>query len=197
MNIGIIGGGNVGGTLCTQFQGAGHEVKVGVPDTGEAKYAALPATTPEEAASFGEVVFFATPWSATESAASTLKPQLGGKAVVDCTNPINADFSGLLYGHNDSAGQHIARLLPNSHVVKAFNTIGFNIMASPAGATLLVAGDDAAAKTTVMQLGREIGFDPVDVGGISMAAYTEAFAWVWITLAVKNGRDFSFNIVKR
>lgn len=197
MKIGIIGGGMVGGTLARRFIDAGHDVKVGVPNPTDEKYKDLPAVSPQQAGTHGEIVFLATPWSATEAAVTAVKNELNGKVVVDCTNAIKPDFAGLIFGVQDSAGQHVSGWLPGSKVVKAFNTIGFNIVADPQEATLLIAGDDDTAKGTVIELAMEIGFDPVDVGPLSLAAYTEAQAWLWITLAMKQGRDFTFNIVRR
>ena len=143
----------------------------------------------------------ATPWSVAESLVTTLQEELAGKILVDATNPIAPDFSGLLFGHKDSGGQVVARLAPGAKVVKGFNTVGFNIMADPSingePATLLLAGDDLQAKETVAILAKRIGFAPVDIGPISNASLVEASAWLWISLSQKIGRDFAFILTKR
>jgi predicted dinucleotide-binding enzyme len=201
VKIGIIGGGNVGGTLYQRFKQAGHDVRVGVPDASAVKYESIDALSPEQAAQHGEVVFFAIPWSAMESAVTQLEKDLVGKIVVDSTNPIAPDFSGLLLGHTTSAGQTVAAWLPKSKVVKAFNTLGFNIIANPdfgeTGATLVIAGDDQDAKSIVSGLATDIGFSPVEVGPIARAAQTEALAWLWIQTSIRIGREFNFNLITR
>ena len=201
MNISLIGGGNVGGTLCRRFIEAGHSVKLGVRNPSDDKYAGLPTSTVDEAAAFGEVVLVCTPWRETESALKAIAPLLKGKIVVDCTNPIRQDFTGMEIGHDDSGGQHVAGWLPESHVVKGFNTIGFGVMANPQfgdrAAALLIAGDHADAKQTVAKLAKDIGFDPVDIGPMSRASLSEAAAWTWITLSLNIGREFAFSLVRR
>lgn len=198
LKIGLIGGGNVGGTLARRFLELGLEVRVGVPDPTDEKYRDLPAAEPAEAARFGDVVILATPWSQAESALRAVSTEIEGKILVDATNPIAADFSGLTVGHTNSGGQLVSGWAPKSTVVKAFNTIGFNVMASPnlngQPTTLLIAGDDDDAKETVASLARAIGFSPLDVGGLKHAALTEASAWLWISLTNKLGRRFAFNL---
>ena len=201
MKIAIIGGGNVGGTLARRFASAGHELKVGVPDPGSDKYSGLIAVSPAEAAAHGELVFLATPWGVTEDTVRSLAGVFADKVVVDCTNPIAANFSGLVTARGDSGAQRVAALAPGAKVVKAFNTIGFNIMADPdfngTPATLLMASDDSGAKLTVASLAKEIGFEPLDAGPLERAAELEAVAWLWITLSIRDGRDFTFVRVVR
>ena len=198
MNIAIIGAGSVGGTLGRRFLACGHSVRYGVRD--RAKYPDLDAGTPSEVTETAEVVVLATPWETTEAAIAQAG-DLSGKVVVDATNPIASDFSGLIPG--PSAGEQIAGWAKGARVVKAFNTIGYNVMASPGfsegPATLLVAGDDSEAKAVVHRLASEIGFDPIDAGPLAMSGYLEALAWIWITLAVKQGlgRDIAFRLVRR
>ncbi len=198
LRIGTIGGGHVGGTLARALLAAGYEVRVGVPDPSQDKYKELSAVTPREAAAFGQVVILATPWSMTEAAIQSVAPELTGKILIDTTNPIAPDFSGLTVGHKQSGGQLVAGWASKARVVKAFNTIGANVMANPQlngqPTTLLVAGDDTAAKDTVLLMAQDIGFAPLDVGGIDKSSLTEATAWLWITLASKLGREFCFNL---
>lgn len=79
----------------------------------------------------------AIPWSATESALREAG-NLEGKIVVDCTNPLKPDLSGLTHGHGDSGGEQVARWAPGSRVGKAFNSTGFNIMQQPGSGELVV-----------------------------------------------------------
>ena len=85
--------------------------------------------------------------------------------------------------------------------MKAFNTIGFNIMADPKlhgeNTTLLYCGDDSASKKAVHTLAAEIGFDPFDLGPLPKARLLENFALLWITIAIKHGREFAFKMIQR
>jgi predicted dinucleotide-binding enzyme len=62
---------------------------------------------------------------------------------------------------------------------------------------MLVAGDDADAKAIVMRLSAETGFSPIDAGGLAMSHWLESFAWLWISLAMKHGRDIAFRLMLR
>jgi predicted dinucleotide-binding enzyme len=109
MRIGIIGAGNVGGTLGRAWAANGHEVRFGVPNPTAPKIADLlkatggkaTAGSVAEAAAHGEVVVLATPWAATENAVRQAG-NLDGKIILDCTNPLKDDLSGLTIGHTTS-----------------------------------------------------------------------------------------------
>lgn len=195
--LAIIGGGNVGGTLARRFLDAGLNVAVGVPNPEDSRYVGLPVCSPKEAAHNAEATILATPWGVTQVAVEAILPLIQGKVLIDATNPIAPDFSGLTHSYKDSGGLQVARWAPGAHVVKAFNTIGFNIMANPVLAgvpsTLFVAGDDRDAKALAMELARMIDFAPLDVGSLERSSLTEAVAWLWISLARGMGRDFVFN----
>ena len=200
--IAILGAGNVGAALGKRLRDAGHTIRWGVPDPTNAKYQSLDVTTPAEAAQDAEVVFLAVPWTAAEGAVKGAG-SLQGKILVDVTNPIAADFSGLVDLEGTSAGERIAGWAEGAKVVKAFNTIGSNVMENPQfgqeRATLLVASDDVEAKQTVRSLATELGFAPVDAGSLAMSRHLELFAWIWITLAIKQGegRDIVFQLLRR
>lgn len=210
MKIGIIGAGNVGSALARGWIAKGHEVKFGVPDPAANKIGALlvelgtqaTAGSVAEAAGFGAVVALAVPWQAAQDAVQNMG-SLSGKILLDCTNPIKADFSGLEIGHTTSAGEMVAQWAAGANVVKIFNTTGANIMAdSQFGAQLPVmfyCGDDAGAKKVGAQLASELGFDPVDAGPLTQAAQLEAAAWLWITMALKYGAgtNMAFALLKR
>src|SRR5262245_25759120 len=159
MRIGIIGAGSVGGTLGRCLATAGHEVLFGVRDAADPKVRDLVASSGAkaragsvaEAAAFGSVVVLATPWDAVESALRTCG-DLTGKVLLDCTNPLTADFSSLAIGHTTSGGEQVAKWARGAPVVKIFNTTGFENMAAPrypeGPAVMLYCGDDTAAKAT-------------------------------------------------
>lgn len=197
MKIAIIGKGNVGKALGGHWTKAGHDLKYGVPEPVEQDEESV-----VEAVSGAEVVVFAVPYAAySEEFFAPL--DLAGKVVIDAVNPIASDFSELDWKGNHSTAEVVSKFAPSARVVKAFNTVGFNITENPdfggTSATMLVAGDDVEAKKIVMSLAEECGFSPEDAGALIQARYLEAFAWVWIAMAAKygHGRDMAFVLHKR
>jgi 8-hydroxy-5-deazaflavin:NADPH oxidoreductase len=180
MKIGIIGAGSVGKTLGEKWKERGHEIRYG----GRQAEPSRGLVTTEESVRDADVVVIAVPWPAVHQVLHNAG-LFSGKVVVDCTNPIAADFGGLSIAGTDSAGETISRLLPASKVIKAFNTCGSNIMEDPrfaeGNASMFIAGDDRDAKATVSSLAVDIGFDPVDVGPLEQSRYLEAAAWLWIS----------------
>lgn len=207
MRIAIIGAGNVGKTLGRRWATAGHEVTFGVRDPNSEKSQELANSGTSVgslayAAAFGDVVVFATPWSATADAVRAAG-DLSDKPVLDCTNPIRADFTGLEFGTDDSAGERMAAMIPGARVVKIFNTVGYNVMESPLfgdePASMLYCGDDPSAKHIAAKLAADLGFEPVDAGPLVQSRSLEALAWLWISMAIKygHGREIAFNLHRR
>lgn len=209
MNIGIIGSGNVGKALGETWRKKGHQVLFSYSrDLQKLRaYAAelggkASAGTPAEAVKFGEVILFAPPWPAVEDALRAVGP-LKGKILIDCTNPLKPDLSGLAIGHTTSAAEELARRLAGARVVKAFNTTGAENMKNPQfgsqRATMFICGDDAGAKSVVSGLARDAGFEVVDAGSLSIARLLEPLAMLWIHLAYgqKMGTGFAFTLLKR
>jgi len=210
MKIGIIGSGNVGGTLGTRWAQAGHNVIFGSrnPASDAMRQLAAKAGTTARAASFqealqaAELLLLATPWPATQSALEGLG-DITGKVLIDATNPLLPDLTGLECGTTTSAAEQVARWARGAKVVKAFNTVGFNIMANPAFGpdrpVMFYCGDDAAAKQTVRPLVEQLGFEAVDAGPLSHARLLEPFALLWISLAYAQGqgREIGFKLLRR
>jgi predicted dinucleotide-binding enzyme len=212
MRIAVIGSGNVGGTLGLSWARHGHEVMFGVRDPLSPRVTELLAATGPgpgasaervaRAAAFGDVVALATPWNATADAVREAG-NLAGKIVLDCTNPLKEDLSGLVVGPTTSGAEQVASWAPGSRVVKVFNTTGFENMANPTfgaqAATMFLAGDDGDAKAVAAQLAREMGFGPVDAGPLSRARLLEPLALLWIDLAVKQGfgTGIAFQLLRR
>jgi predicted dinucleotide-binding enzyme len=206
MNIAIVGAGNVGRALGGGWLKAGHKVTMAVRDPGGGNAAALKQhgfgiAATKDAATAGDVIVLSVPWAALPAAVESLG-SLAGKIVVDATNPLAPDMS-LAIGHDDSAGETVARLAPGARVVEAFNTTGADNMAdsrySAGKLVMLVAGHDAQAKTTVTSLANDLGFEAVDAGPLAMSRQLEPMAMVWIKLATaqKMGRDFGFALLRR
>ncbi len=209
MNIGIIGAGNVGGTLGRGWAKQGHAIMFSARDADPklAKQLAelgskASAGTVAETAAFGDVVVLALPWSAAQEALQSAG-DLAGKVLLDCTNPIKADFSWLEFGHTTSAAEQIAAWAPGAHVVKIFNQAGFEVLADPRFgdqvATTFYCGNDTVAKATAAQLAADLGLDPVDAGPLEQARLLEAAAWLVITMAAKygQGRGIALKLLRR
>lgn len=178
MRIGIVGAGMIGGTAARLFVRAGHEVAVSnsrgpetlcelVDELGPAAHAA----TMEDAARFGDVVLLAVPWRNPEA----LPPAelLRGKIVIDAMNPYTLDGGVTDLGDSTSSEETLKRL-PGARLVKAFNTIWYQHLATRGRTDLpldqrhavFVAGDDAEAKAVVSRLIEDAGFAPVETGGL-------------------------------
>ena len=210
MKLAIIGTGNVGATLGSRWAQGGHRVVFGSRDPSSEKVRELVsgagegvlAVTQEAAVAGAEVVVLATPWAVTEEVVGALG-DLGGKILVDCTNPLTADLSGLVVGPETSGGEEVARWAAGARVVKAFNTTGSSNMADAAYGeermAMLLAGDDPEAKAVVASLAEELGFEPVDTGPLARSRQLEQLAVLWIALAYQQGMgmDFGFALLRR
>ena len=192
MNIGIIGNGNVGIAIGMGLSRKGHEVKFGHRD---------PREPVADAAKWGEVIVLAVPYESVMEAAKAISTLADGKVLLDVTNAVGENMN-LAIGFSTSAAEELQKRLPKARVVKAFNTVfAANQITGRVGAeqlTLFVAGDDAKAKQTVMQLGRDIGFDPVDAGPLRSARYLEPMALLLINLGygLGMGTKIGYRLVK-
>ena len=198
MKIAILGAGDVGSALAARLTGAGHHVTLSGsrPDSPRLLRAAAASGADvagaADAVSTAEVVFLAVPFAALDAALTDeVRAHLVGAVVVDVTNPLAADFMSLTIGHTTSAGEQVAARLPESRVVKAFNTVMAATLATPvlAGARQLlpVAGDDPAAKQVVLDLGSQLGFDAVDAGPLTNARYLEPAVELLVQLGYGQG----------
>jgi predicted dinucleotide-binding enzyme len=210
MNIGIIGSGNVGGTLGARWAQAGHQVAFASRDTNSPEIQQLVsragpsarAATVPDAAAFGNVLLLATPWPAAKEALQNAGG-LTGKVLLDATNPLLPNLEGIELGTTTSGGEQVAAWARGAKVVKIFNTVGFNVMADPRfgekRAAMFYCGDDPASKKTAAQLAAELGFEPLDAGPLKQARLLEPYALLWITLANFYGysRDIAFDLLRR
>ena len=193
MKIAIIGAGNVGTALATSFKRAGHAVSIASRDPQDAGGAAAAtgsrvAGSNAAAAEGADVVVLAIPFSSAPEVAGEIAAAVAGKPVIDATNRMSFGANGPEIDTTTSNAEELARLLPGAHVIKAFNTLLASNQSDPIaqGVQLdgFVAGDDAAAKATVLELVASIGLNPVDVGPLSRARQLEALAFLNIALNV-------------
>ena len=210
MKIGVIGSGHVGGALGIRWARGGHTVTFGSRDPGAADVTKLVAAagsnaraaTLADAAKSGDVLLLSTPWPATKDVVQGLG-DLTGKIVIDATNPLLPDLSGLVLGTTTSGAEQVAGWARGAKVVRAFNTVGANIMEKPAFGqekpVLFFCGDDAGAKGQVKKLVDELGFEGVDAGPLTQSRLLEPFALLWISLAYKAGlgREIAFKLLRR
>jgi hypothetical protein len=186
--------------LAKAFSNAGHSVIVGVrnPQDKQGREFTIPAA----AAANSEIVVLATPFKAARQVVESLG-DLTGKILIDCTNPLKEDLSGLDLGLEGSGAQQIAALAVGADVIKAFNHTGANNMENVGyGAqkpVMMVCGDSEKSKKVVLKLASELGFDPLDAGPLSAARWLEHLAMLWIHLAFRTnlGREFSFAVLRR
>jgi predicted dinucleotide-binding enzyme len=186
MNITVIGTGNMGSAFVKQLTKAGHAIRVTGRDlskaqalaTGHPGATAVPAA---EALGTNEVVVLATGYGDAVAALRGLG-DLTGKIVIDITNPLNADYSGLVVGHDTSAAEEIAKAVPGIELVKAFNTLFAQVLAdgpvfsNGQTAPVFFAGDSERARQTVKSLIESLGFNPIDAGPLKNARYLEPLA---------------------
>lgn len=207
MRIGIIGAGNVGRALGRAWLEGGHDIRWGVPQPGDRKYADLGGERlgpPAAAAQAAEVIVLATPWPATETAVRSLG-DIAGKVLIDCTNPLAQGAEGLTLalGHTVSGGERVAGWAAGAAVFKTLNQTGAENMARARQFTerpvMFVAGDDARSKPLVLGLVAELGFDAVDAGPLRIARLLEPMAMLWIDQALMRGAGtaFAFARVRR
>lgn len=203
MNIAIIGTGNVGGALATNWSKKGHTIYLGVRDINQFKgmdllkneqTTALPI---REAVAKADIVLISTP----PTAIFEIIEQMGnvsGKVIIDATNSVRQppDPYKTVY--------HCLADKTKAEVVKCFNSTGFENMLNPIyhgeGIDMFMAGDSDIAKKTSSQLALDAGFGScLDFGKSDKVELLEKLALSWINLAIMqgHGRNIAFKVVKR
>lgn len=180
--IGIIGSGHVGSALGTVWVKRGHEVMFSSRHIEHDKAlaaelgAGTKAGTPREAAAFAEVVMISVPYRALPDVAREAGGLVRGKVVIDTCNPFPwRDGKIAEWARSKGAGLATAELLPGARLVRAFNAIAAARMGAahetPGAVGMPIAGDDAEAVALVSGLVREIGYEPVLIGGLAKGRY--------------------------
>lgn len=205
--IAMIGTGSVGGALGPRFAGLGERIVYGSRTPDVERIAALvertgagtKALAPEAAARACGTIVLAVPFTAVEPLLRSFG-NLDGKLIIDVTNPLGVSDGRevAIEVPAGSGGELVQSLAPGAHVVKAFNTIYYTVMAVPETAggpvSVLISGDDAAAKARVAKLASGLGFEPVDVGPLRTARYTEAMALLLVSRLVSGQNPFDFQL---
>ena len=190
MRIGILGSGVAGQALARGFARHDHEVVIG---TRKDAVEDLPVASPADAVRDADLVFLSVLGTAAVDLVSGLADELRGKVLVDTTNPL--DFSsgkpGLLVGHTDSLGERVQRAVPETQVVKAYNTVGNANMVDPdlpgGPPSMFIGGDSAEAKAVVTSLLESTGWDVVDLGGIEASRVLEPMCIAWVLHGINAG----------
>ncbi len=143
-----------------------------------------------EASWEADIILFALPYEVQAGVADKIKDVVTGKIVVSTTNPLNKECDGLLTDSTTSAAEELAQHLPHSKIVKAFNTIFATHIEKPTVAgkivDVFVAGDDEEAVSTVMQLVKDAGFNPLFVGALAMSRTLENMMVLLLSLSARN-----------
>src|SRR5450756_2582115 len=149
-----------------------------------------PRSTQSRSSAASDVYKRQVPYMAIVDVLDEIGPALAGKIVVDATNPLKPDYSGLAT-EGTSGAEEIQARIPSARVVKAFNTAFAARQADPkiGGVQVdgYVASDDEAAKAIVLELVKGMGFHPVDAGDLTMARALEALAFLNISLQMRHG----------
>lgn len=194
--IGVLGSGVVGRTLAEGFLMHGYEVMLGTrdPERGEvpawvASHPGAKAGTFRETAIFGELVVLAAKGTVVEEVIQQAGPDhLTAKIVIDAGNPLTdgPPVNGILQfttGPNESLGEKVQLLLPNAHVVKAFNSVGAGLMIHPkfeqGMPTMFLCGNNPDAKNTVSGICTQFGWEPYDCGDIAASRALEPLCILW------------------
>lgn len=191
MRIGIIGVGNIGATLGRKWVQAGHEVVFGVRSVHSPKVAELlddldqkaKAKVIPSAIQASEVVLLAIPGKAVDDFIRTYNSELGGRLVIDATNTFGQPVL-----HNVSLLQGG---LPDSHVYRAFSTLGWEVFAEPMfgdeRADLFYCGDEGDGREIMDELIRDVGLRPIYVGGPEAVPLIGQMTRLWFTLVMSQG----------
>jgi 8-hydroxy-5-deazaflavin:NADPH oxidoreductase len=215
MKIGIIGSGAVGQVLATAFLKEGHQVMLGTRDVSKeavVKWQQENATGQtgnfEATAKFGELLVLATEGGVAANAIELAGIEnFTGKTVIDATNPIEkvAPVNGVLKFFttlDNSLMERLQQLLPEAHLVKAFNSVGNHLMYQPGFGgtkpTMFICGNDAAAKQTVTSILDAFGWETEDMGGVEAARAIEPLCILWcIPGFLQNQWSHAFKLLKK
>jgi predicted dinucleotide-binding enzyme len=187
MKIAVIGAGKIGRTVGEKWRAAGHEVVYGSRTPGSPGTASV-----DDAVTNAEVVLLSVPGSAAKDVLASLRPVLSRKVVIDATNDVSA--SGRMHALDELAG--------GAHPVRAFNTLGWENVEHPTvggvQADLLFAAEEGLARNVAEHLIRDVGLNPVWLGGVDAFDVCDNVTRLWFTLAIQRGlgRRLAFKVLQ-
>jgi hypothetical protein len=199
-SISVIGLGGMARALAARAAAGGNAVEVTGRDAAKARDLAAGLGGGATAGTFGtapagDIVILAVPYASALPVVARYGDALAGKVVIDITNPVNADATGLVTPDGSSSAQEIAKAVPASaHVVKAFNTVFGHVLAPGRPLDVLFAGDDARAKASVAAFIESLGLRPLDAGGLEMAHWLEGAGLLMMGLARHGVGNFNFTL---
>lgn len=201
MRIGILGSGLMGSKLGIIFARAGHEVifsysreRQKLEHLAKKAGARGHAGTPAQAAKDADALLLSVHWTHVDDVLAQARI-LAGSVLLTCSLPMSKDDTHMVIGHTTSGAEELAAKAPGVHVVSAFSTVPSEVLfpvferhGTESPPDLIYCGDDKRAKKTAARLIRDVGFDPVDIGPLSIARYTEPFSLMVAQLAY-NGSE--------
>jgi len=201
MNIAFIGYGQVGSPLADHLQRLGHKVMLAAnnPDSASVRKALainpkFEVNSPKEAVAAAEMVFLATPFEVNEAALTNLQEELKDRILIDCTNPVGPNLSHGL-NNTQSGSEMVQKLLPDTRVVKAFTIYGFENFENNVfpgydlKPLMMYCGDNVEAKKTAQDIIAEMGWEPLDVGGLEQALHLEHMTLLWVRMVRVHGHS--------
>ena len=202
MKLAFIGIGKVGFALANNLQQQGYEVIIAHNNLqsesvvkAQGRNPAFLAMPIQDAIYASHMVFLATPFSAAKVILQSL--DFVGKPLIDCTNPVGPGISHGLES-KISGAEKIQEWVPTAKVVKAYTIYGFENLENSSfpkynvKPVMMIAGNDKAAKSKVISLNTDLGFETLDVGLLSQALHLEHMTLLWVTMVRANGHHPNF-----
>jgi predicted dinucleotide-binding enzyme len=188
MRITFIGYGQVGGPLADHLQRLGHEVMLAAADPNSRNLQKALVKNPNLK------VALATPFQANEAALKSVSEELKGKILVDCTNPVGPNLTHGL-NSSQSGSEMVQKIVSETKVVKAFTIYGFENFEDssypgyPIKPVMMYCGRDSEAKRVVGELIAQLGWQPLDVGGLEQSLHLEHMTLLWVRMVRVDGHS--------
>jgi len=187
MKIAVIGAGKIGGTIGGKWNAVGHDVVYGLRDPSKKQG----AKAIDQALKGAEVVLLAVPGGALTQIVSDHAKDLDGKVIIDATNNFG--------GESMNAWSEVAAAVPRAHLYRAFNSLGWDVLANPViggeQVDLFYAGAEGETKNVVETLISDAGLRPVWVGGTDAVDTIDGVLRLWFTLSRTRGRRIAFKLI--
>jgi 8-hydroxy-5-deazaflavin:NADPH oxidoreductase len=202
MTLAFIGIGNVGFAIANTLQKKGHDILIAHDNSASESVQNALSQNPnfkvksiQEAVNAADVVVCSIPFKANEMTLKDLDFQ--GKTLIDCTNPVGAGISHGLKSEI-SGSEKVQEWAASAKVVKAFSIYGFENLLNSAfpnfnvKPVMMIAGNDADAKTQVTQICTDMGFDTLDTGKLDQALHLEHMTLLWVKMARRDKHHPNF-----